>query len=143
MVFVFFFQAEDGIRDADVTGVQTCALPISDAGDRLEPADLVTDPMPELCKKTIDGADLLAGLLPHCVVRARMRLQCGLAREGVDQPFPPARVPQTASVPAEPTGSPQQALRGIDLGGLDSDEVAAAGERRPQRTDGWTRNVND
>src|SRR6266699_5086723 len=26
----FFFQAEDGIRDADVTGVQTCALPISE-----------------------------------------------------------------------------------------------------------------
>src|SRR3712207_8755042 len=25
----FFFQAEDGIRDIDVTGVQTCALPIS------------------------------------------------------------------------------------------------------------------
>src|SRR6266498_4871153 len=28
MGVVFFFQAEDGIRDADVTGVQTCALPI-------------------------------------------------------------------------------------------------------------------
>ena len=27
-VFVFFFQAEDGIRDSPVTGVQTCALPI-------------------------------------------------------------------------------------------------------------------
>src|SRR4030066_2534684 len=27
--FVFFFQAEDGIRDSSVTGVQTCALPIS------------------------------------------------------------------------------------------------------------------
>src|SRR5690606_12490949 len=26
----FFFQAEDGIRDFHVTGVQTCALPISD-----------------------------------------------------------------------------------------------------------------
>ena len=26
---VFFFQAEDGIRDHCVTGVQTCALPIS------------------------------------------------------------------------------------------------------------------
>src|SRR5437762_6902458 len=26
---VFFFQAEDGIRDTSVTGVQTCALPIS------------------------------------------------------------------------------------------------------------------
>src|SRR5256885_3629608 len=29
---VFFFQAEDGIRDYKVTGVQTCALPISRAG---------------------------------------------------------------------------------------------------------------
>src|SRR3712207_7893591 len=28
-VDVFFFQAEDGIRDIGVTGVQTCALPIS------------------------------------------------------------------------------------------------------------------
>src|SRR2546421_1944012 len=28
-VFFFFFQAEDGIRDLIVTGVQTCALPIS------------------------------------------------------------------------------------------------------------------
>src|SRR5260221_2796971 len=30
--FFFFFQAEDGIRDHCVTGVQTCALPISDEG---------------------------------------------------------------------------------------------------------------
>src|SRR5256884_387531 len=29
MLVVFFFQAEDGIRDVAVTGVQTCALPIS------------------------------------------------------------------------------------------------------------------
>src|SRR5260370_21372915 len=29
--FFFFFQAEDGIRDSSVTGVQTCALPISTA----------------------------------------------------------------------------------------------------------------
>src|SRR5207302_7335651 len=28
LCFVFFFQAEDGIRDFHVTGVQTCALPI-------------------------------------------------------------------------------------------------------------------
>src|SRR5256886_17623220 len=28
--FFFFFQAEDGIRDLTVTGVQTCALPIAD-----------------------------------------------------------------------------------------------------------------
>src|SRR3989440_1386496 len=29
VLFFFFFQAEDGIRDLIVTGVQTCALPIS------------------------------------------------------------------------------------------------------------------
>src|SRR2546430_12543431 len=28
LLFFFFFQAEDGIRDLTVTGVQTCALPI-------------------------------------------------------------------------------------------------------------------
>src|SRR5699024_11727101 len=28
-IMIFFFQAEDGIRDRNVTGVQTCALPIS------------------------------------------------------------------------------------------------------------------
>src|SRR5947208_10779583 len=33
--FVFFFQAEDGIRDDLVTGVQTCALPISSVVRRL------------------------------------------------------------------------------------------------------------
>src|SRR5687767_15949281 len=30
MLLFFFFQAEDGIRDKLVTGVQTCALPISE-----------------------------------------------------------------------------------------------------------------
>src|SRR5699024_3707029 len=29
IISIFFFQAEDGIRDRNVTGVQTCALPIS------------------------------------------------------------------------------------------------------------------
>src|SRR3712207_7932624 len=28
LIYFFFFQAEDGIRDIGVTGVQTCALPI-------------------------------------------------------------------------------------------------------------------
>src|SRR6266567_4413744 len=32
--FFFFFQAEDGIRDLTVTGVQTCALPISSTKHR-------------------------------------------------------------------------------------------------------------
>src|SRR6266487_6041528 len=45
MGLFFFFQAEDGIRDGRVTGVQTCALPIyrpgpgARAGALLHPAD--------------------------------------------------------------------------------------------------------
>src|SRR5438034_10650408 len=35
LVFFFFFQAEDGIRDHCVTGVQTCALPISVGDDKV------------------------------------------------------------------------------------------------------------
>src|SRR3712207_3486192 len=43
MCFVFFFQAEDGIRDIGVTGVQTCALPILVAGyDALIAAPIAT-----------------------------------------------------------------------------------------------------
>src|SRR5699024_11247190 len=34
VLLFFFFQAEDGIRDRNVTGVQTCALPISPARSR-------------------------------------------------------------------------------------------------------------
>src|SRR5690606_40199065 len=37
---VFFFQAEDGIRDFHVTGVQTCALPIYEVGRELDPAEV-------------------------------------------------------------------------------------------------------
>src|SRR5205807_7787221 len=37
MSFFFFFQAEDGIRDYKVTGVQTCALPIFD-----QPTEVMT-----------------------------------------------------------------------------------------------------
>src|SRR5256885_9589835 len=36
----FFFQAEDGIRDYKVTGVQTCALPILPGHDRTEVGQL-------------------------------------------------------------------------------------------------------
>src|SRR2546429_1462679 len=37
-LYVFFFQAEDGIRDVAVTGVQTCALPISSIRSLLFPS---------------------------------------------------------------------------------------------------------
>src|SRR2546425_8689382 len=44
MLYFFFFQAEDGIRDKLVTGVQTCALPISfDAHGRAVVAIVIAD----------------------------------------------------------------------------------------------------
>src|SRR2546430_5116172 len=40
----FFFQAEDGIRDLTVTGVQTCALPISGATVAVGSRTVLTQP---------------------------------------------------------------------------------------------------
>src|SRR2546422_6847517 len=40
----FFFQAEDGIRDVAVTGVQTCALPILVDANHLEMQFILSDP---------------------------------------------------------------------------------------------------
>src|SRR2546430_10924909 len=50
--FFFFFQAEDGIRDLTVTGVQTCALPIW--------PDVRHVPLEEARAKLGDYADALA-----------------------------------------------------------------------------------
>src|SRR6266540_6476758 len=67
--FFFFFQAEDGIRYRDVTGVQTCALPILDAGlveedrgraDPLLQAEESVQRRPS--QVGVDHGDLLAGL---------------------------------------------------------------------------------
>src|SRR5688500_20083194 len=49
-ILFFFFQAEDGIRDYKVTGVQTCALPIS-----MPPAPIWPNSMywPTFCSKLV------------------------------------------------------------------------------------------
>src|SRR5699024_11725356 len=52
--FIFFFQAEDGIRDRNVTGVQTCALPISPKS--------VTTPIAMDFAREIGGAPSLAAV---------------------------------------------------------------------------------
>src|SRR2546428_4264224 len=48
--FFFFFQAEDGIRDLIVTGVQTCALPILNTRDGGASAELTTPSNPRSMK---------------------------------------------------------------------------------------------
>src|SRR2546422_8573975 len=64
--FFFFFQAEDGIRDVAVTGVQTCALPISAqlqrcAADRgqVQAVDPGHPQPAELGRRALEAADRL------------------------------------------------------------------------------------
>src|SRR5215813_13678737 len=68
VLLCFFFQAEDGIRDADVTGVQTCALPISRRGHRLSSS-------PSACAHT--GSPISP------TPTARARSQSSLSREAI------------------------------------------------------------
>src|SRR2546430_8043866 len=62
-LIVFFFQAEDGIRDLTVTGVQTCALPISVLG-----GEAVQRPAPQPRAQAAQGASLRDDAL-HDAVR--------------------------------------------------------------------------
>src|SRR5690606_40767688 len=63
----FFFQAEDGIRDFHVTGVQTCALPIS----------LITEELPWLRNFVINGN--FWEMLAYCAGTGGSRLIIGSA----------------------------------------------------------------
>src|SRR5699024_11409805 len=62
----FFFQAEDGIRDRNVTGVQTCALPILTTLIDLVVVFLFTHPMMRVLLRTkfFGGGHRLSGLDP-------------------------------------------------------------------------------
>src|SRR5438093_10337636 len=53
---LFFFQAEDGIRDWSVTGVQTCALPIFDRAEFLGDPDFSKIPVAQLIDKRYAAA---------------------------------------------------------------------------------------
>src|SRR5699024_11690790 len=55
---LFFYQAEDGIRDRHVTGVQTCALPICHLCDAPTPGAAEMTPVPAPPERT--GADTAA-----------------------------------------------------------------------------------
>src|SRR5437667_4153552 len=67
-VLFFFFQAEDGIRDRDVTGVQTCALPISIKFDRA-PHALVEQAIQSMRTLNRAGSEALR-TLPAAAVHA-------------------------------------------------------------------------
>src|SRR5256885_5634349 len=76
----FFFQAEDGIRDYKVTGVQTCALPISD----LDVPDLRQGARPRLEHQGQEGVrrrDRVGLVRPRLLAR-ELRLDAGVAGGG-------------------------------------------------------------
>src|SRR5437762_11440142 len=50
---IFFFQAEDGIRDTSVTGVQTCALPISGGGTNPNMDIISSTPYPDFINNVV------------------------------------------------------------------------------------------
>src|SRR5207244_10492900 len=90
--YCFFFQAEDGIRDDLVTGVQTCALPILQMAaaklwgpDQYERLDALTVSMahPDAMQAMLSGRSEITG---HFAVRSEERrvgkeCRCGWAAE--------------------------------------------------------------
>src|SRR3712207_7484065 len=66
-VIFFFFQAEDGIRDIGVTGVQTCALPISEysAEQYLNHLRMEIEHFQELSFHTIAGFGANAAMMHY------------------------------------------------------------------------------
>src|SRR5215217_2618699 len=76
VLFVFFFQAEDGIRDIGVTGVQTCALPIcrhaggAGAPMKLEQSFEVQAPVAHVWEALID-LERVAPCLPGATITDR------------------------------------------------------------------------
>src|SRR5256884_6575108 len=58
MLGFFFFQAEDGIRDVAVTGVQTCALPIFDLYGAANSTAAAANSATETSAKTVEVSRL-------------------------------------------------------------------------------------
>src|SRR5439155_10429982 len=69
---LFFFQAEDGIRDGHVTGVQTCALPIS--APRTAPLSLTLVPQGALGIAAVPETG--TSFLANALLKARHAAQC-------------------------------------------------------------------
>src|SRR6266581_3774891 len=61
----FFFQAEDGIRDGRVTGVQTCALPIFEEGPELGGEETVLGEAPPLPGEEVEEEVVVVPVEPE------------------------------------------------------------------------------
>src|SRR5690625_774797 len=128
--FFFFFQAEDGIRDGHVTGVQTCALPIAGMEQLRARLDEVTAAAPQPAAEdrvrlwvdrsfTISGAGtVVTGTLAAGGIRPEDRLQvAGARRAGAVV----VRGVQSRGGPAETLGPVSRAA--VNLRGVDADDL--------------------
>src|SRR5256886_12050924 len=84
-IFFFFFQAEDGIRDLTVTGVQTCALPIFRSAKGF--FEVGTRPKSDVARAEVDVANARVDLIRarNALRTARVALNTAMAIE-VDTP---------------------------------------------------------
>src|SRR5688500_19491011 len=97
-IYFFFFQAEDGIRDYKVTGVQTCALPISSVWSmRRTPSDssmewppsapmrLAIRPLLQACSTSARSEEHTSELQSPCNLVCRLQLEKKKAiKSGID-----------------------------------------------------------
>src|SRR5699024_11579127 len=73
LFYFFFFQAEDGIRDRNVTGVQTCALPILNRPLKLTSSHCCLFNIPLLITSNFLASDCLSSDLSIPSSRCRIR----------------------------------------------------------------------
>src|SRR2546430_6394094 len=98
----FFFQAEDGIRDLTVTGVQTCALPILAAPGSAQCTGQSRCPPPA---QTSAGCSPAAPTAAGCRTRWAPSPTAGTA---ATPPAPPESCSTTGATGPPPTGRPRQ-----------------------------------
>src|SRR5690625_7898590 len=73
----FFFQAEDGIRGGHVTGVQTCALPISYFFDNLQDQSVNISTLLERTVKAVPAPPVRTQLVQVRSEERRVGKECG------------------------------------------------------------------
>src|SRR6185437_15508122 len=85
---IFFSQAEDGIRDKLVTGVQTCALPISNVAPRAGVIAVAEGPRQTVLRAGANAAQKISKAHKSC---AKQGVRAGRFRTGTDMVPPCGR----------------------------------------------------
>src|SRR5687768_2932456 len=111
--FFFFFQAEDGIRDVAVTGVQTCALPISQRAPKA-----VSRSPEQTVEFQVRQPHLKRDVQPRLIPQTRRPLPPALRSPDAIHPGPTAR---------HPGGGPSSAARAARSSSPDKSPHALSG----------------